>query len=141
MSRSFLNRFSDANPEYDLLLLYLGLPRGPSDLLVVLSTHPDPVDSSYSPESVRSMLDEQDVSSLSESLWLARLIIGWCLAARVAPSRRLYRSLCSHWLPLTTHTSSPSDAILFPDPVNPLPHLIPLPHEYTTLLSLTVDYK
>ncbi|TPP63670.1 E3 ubiquitin-protein ligase UBR2, partial [Fasciola gigantica] len=131
----------DANPEYDLLLVYLGLPRGPSDLLVVLSTHLDPVDASYSPESVRSMLDEQDVSSLSESLWLARLIIGWCLVGRVSHSRRLYRSLCDHWPSLTAPTTSAYSAVLFPDPVGPLPHLIPLPHEYTTLLSLTVDYK
>ncbi|VDP91598.1 unnamed protein product [Echinostoma caproni] len=132
----------DVNVEYDLLLTYLGLPRGPSDLLSVLSTHPNSLDASRSPESIRSLLDEQDVSSLSESLWLARLIIGWCLSGLSCSSRELYQSLCAHWQSQTASPNMPShDAVLYPEPISRLPHLIPLPHDYTNLLSLIVDFK
>ncbi|TGZ67681.1 hypothetical protein CRM22_004644 [Opisthorchis felineus] len=143
-------RPTDRPDEYLTLLTYLDLPLGPTDLMVILSSPPaESVDNSLSTESLRSMLDEQNVSTLSESLWLARLITSWCLAGRAALSRRLYRRLRSHFVSsindgepvLSSINVQPSlDFPLLPNPNLRIPRLIHLPREYTSLLSLTTDF-
>ncbi|OON21147.1 hypothetical protein X801_02958, partial [Opisthorchis viverrini] len=145
------DRPADRPDEYLTLLTYLDLPLGPTDLMVILSSPPaESVDNSLSTESLRSMLDEQNVSTLSESLWLARLITSWCLAGRAALSRRLYRRLRSHFVSSfrdaeadvkPPFAAQPSlDCPLLPNPNLRIPRLIHLPREYTSLLSLTTDF-
>ncbi|KAF6777989.1 hypothetical protein AHF37_02503 [Paragonimus kellicotti] len=139
---------TDSPDEYGLLLTYLGLPAGPTDLLVVLSTPTEPLDETVASESLLSLLATQDVSSLSESLWLARLIISWCLIGRTALSRQLYRQLCIRFAPIVPASAqllqqslpSMSELPLLPAPNLYCPQLIDLPREYTTLLSLSVEF-
>ncbi|KAF7257513.1 hypothetical protein EG68_05632 [Paragonimus skrjabini miyazakii] len=139
---------ADSPDEYGLLLIYLGLPAGPTDLLVVLSTPTEPLDETVASESLLSLLATQDVSSLSESLWLARLIISWCLIGRTALSRQLYRQLCIRFAPIVPASAqllqqslpSMTELPLLPAPNLYCPRLIDLPREYTTLLSLSVEF-
>ncbi|CAL8082852.1 unnamed protein product [Calicophoron daubneyi] len=145
---------ADRSDEYTLLLAYLGLPAGPSDLLVVLFTPPDEQsqkedDSTVLKSSTAARSDRSqscdDISSLSESLWLTRLITSWCLAGRNALSRKLYRLLRARYgdnnETLVSSTLRATDFPLLPNPNIRLPSLIQLPREYTALLSLTTDFN
>ncbi|KAL7058874.1 hypothetical protein AAHC03_013990 [Spirometra sp. Aus1] len=117
--------------EFILLLAYLGLPLGPTDLLVMLSDE-------FTPSVVakEGSLSECEAVGLSSSLWLARLITSWCLVGRSSVSRRLYAKLRQHFLPQAT-----SPAGLLSQPQIRVPRLIRLPREYVSLLAMTTELK
>uniref|UniRef100_A0A0X3P8H3 E3 ubiquitin-protein ligase n=1 Tax=Schistocephalus solidus TaxID=70667 RepID=A0A0X3P8H3_SCHSO len=127
--------------EFILLLAYLGLPLGPTDLLVMLSDE-------FTPSLVtkRVPLSESEAVGLSSSLWLARLITSWCLVGRSSVSRRLYAKLRKQFLPQPAAAASsvavPSTLpCLLPQPQIRVPHLISLPREYVSLLAMTTELK
>ncbi|KAH8869504.1 E3 ubiquitin-protein ligase [Schistosoma japonicum] len=143
---------TDSMNEHSLLLAYLGLPQTPSDLLI-LHTSPESntfsisppataeASSSSSTNSLNSIQPEKllNISLLSESLWLARLITSWCLTGRQSLSRQIYQSLCSRFAKSTENTLSLTAYELIPSPNIHLPNLIQLPKEYTNLLLLATD--
>ncbi|KAF8564449.1 hypothetical protein P879_05589 [Paragonimus westermani] len=139
---------ADSPDEYGLLLTYLSLSAGPADLLVVLSNPTEPSDVTVASESLLSLLATQDVSSFSESLWLARLIISWWLIGRTAFSRQLYRQLRIRFAPIVPASTqllqqsppSVTELPLLPVPNLYCPQLIDLPREYTTLLLLSEKF-
>ncbi|CAH8874007.1 unnamed protein product [Trichobilharzia szidati] len=140
--RASADNMSDTMHEHSLLLVYLGLPSTPSDLLTLLSSPPSPSSSSSDLHSnaLRSVSEAKtssqstNVSMLCESLWLARLITLWCLTGENSLSRKYYNSLCSRFI-----KSSLADRLLTPYPNVHLPRLIDLPKEYAHLLLLAID--
>ncbi|CAH8646700.1 unnamed protein product [Heterobilharzia americana] len=124
--------------EHSLLLTYLGLPPTPSDLLVLLSSSTS-LSVELNPLNPVNQSNHQqiNISMLSESLWLARLITSWCLTGRYSLSRQLYQSLCHRFVKSTNSLSSIDDIIPYPN--KNLPRLIELPNEYTHLLLLAMD--